>query len=141
MASVTVTAADVRPLPGAIVRRYEAGATMTPGDLVYVASDGQVELADIDGAASAQAIGIVVAGPDGKTSFSTGEQVDVVVFGPVAGFSSLTPGALHYGSVTAGDIETAAPSGSSGDYLWIVGYAEAAAVLFVRCWTPDTAAQ
>jgi len=141
MSSVTVTAADVRPLPGAIVRRYEAGATMTPGDLVYVASDAQVELADIDGAASAQAIGIVVAGPQGKVSFVVTEQVDVVVFGPVTGFSSLTPGALHYGSVTAGDIETAAPAGSSGDYLWIVGYAESATTLFVRCFTPDTAAQ
>ena len=141
MSSVTVTAADVRPLPGAIVRRFEAGATMTPGDLVYVASDAQVELADIDGAASAQAIGIVVAGPQGKASFVATEWVDVVVFGPVTGFSSLTPGALYYGSVTAGDIETAAPAGSSGDYLWIVGFAESATTLFVRCWTPDTAAQ
>ena len=98
-------------------------------------------MADIDGAASAQAIGIVVAGPQGKVSFVVTEWVDVVVFGPVTGFSSLTPGALHYGSVTAGDIETAAPAGSSGDYLWIVGYAESATTLFVRCFTPDTAAQ
>lgn len=134
MADVTVTAADVRPLPGAIVRRYDAGGSLSAGDLVYIASDGDVEQADADAAASARGIGIVVADGDGGTSFSAGDRVDVVVLGPVAGFSSLTPATLLFASTTAGAIGDAAPT-AGGDYVWCIGYAEAAAVVFVNPFT------
>ena len=139
MSDVTVTAADVRPLPGAIVRRYDAGDTVTPGQAVYLASDGDVEAADADAEASARAIGIAVAGPDGKVSFAAGDRVDVVTHGPVAGFSSLTPGGLMYSSVTAGSLADAAAT-ASNDYIWVIGYAEAATTVYVSPWTYDIAA-
>ena len=57
MGAITVTAADVRPLPGAIVRRFDAGGSLTPGQAVYIADDGDVEAADADAEASSQARG------------------------------------------------------------------------------------
>lgn len=138
MADVTVTAADVRPLPGAVVRRYDAGGTVTPGQAVYLASDGDVEAADADAQASARAIGVAVAGPDGKTSFSAGDRVDVVTHGPVCGFSSLTPGGIMYSSVTAGKLADAAAT-TADDYIWVIGYAEAADTVYVSPWTYDIA--
>ena len=142
MADVTVTAANVRPLDGAIIRRFDAGGALDVGDAVYIASDGDVEAADADAAASAQVVGVVVAiaGKD-LTTAAAGDAVDVVMFGPVTGFSSLTPGALHYASTTAGAIEAAAPAGASSDFLWIVGKAENATTIFINPFTPDTAAQ
>lgn len=48
------------------------------------------------------------------------------VYGPVGGFSSLTPGDYAYVSNTAGGLDTAA-----GTFGFIVGRAESASVLFV----------
>jgi len=139
MADVSVTVADVRPLPGAVVRRYDAGGTITPGSAVYLASDGDVEDADADSETGVRAIGIAVAGPDGKVSYASGDRVDVVTHGPVCGYSSLTPGGLMYSSTTAGAIATAAATASS-DYIWVIGYAEAADTIYVSPWTYDIAA-
>jgi len=141
MSDLTVTAADVRPLPGAVVMRFDAGGTITPGQVVYIASDGDVEAADADAAASAIVAGIVVAGPNGKTSFSAGERVDVVVLGPVTGFSGMTPGGHAFVSTTAGAVASAAPAGSSGDYVYVVGDIVAADTILVRPFTYDVAAQ
>ncbi len=141
MADVTVTAADVRPLSGAIVRRFNAGATINMGDLVYIAADGDVEPADADAATSAIAVGIAVSTPDGGVSAAAGERVDVVVFGPVAGFSGLTPGGHLFASVNAGKIADAAPGATSGDYVYVVGVAESATTVLVRPFTYTVAAQ
>ena len=127
MADVTVTAADVRPLNGAVVRRFDAGGTLAIGNAVYIAGDGDVEAADGSAVGTVWAIGIVVATPDGGTAVSAGERADVVVSGPVAGFSSLTPGALGYVSDTAGAIADAA-----GTKDTIMGFNETAAVFHVR---------
>jgi hypothetical protein len=125
---ITVTKADVRPLTGAIIRRYTAGGTMYVGDVVYVASDGDVEAAD--GSAVATLLGfagIVVSGPNGATTISAGDAIDVVTFGPVAGYLSMTPGALIYVSDTVGRLSTVA-----GTKSLIVGYSESAAIAFVN---------
>lgn len=127
MSVVTVTSADVRPLTGATVRRFTAGGSITLGDAVYIASDGDVEAADGSAIGTTWAVGVAVATPDGGTSVSSGERVDVVVYGPVAGFSSLTVGALGYVSDTTGGIDTAA-----GTKTFILGYNESATVFFVR---------
>ncbi len=126
-ADLTVTAANVRPLEGADVQRYDAGGTLTVGNSVYVASDGDVEATDSDALSTAWSIGIVVSGPKGATSISAGDPVDVVVSGPVAGFSSLTPGALGYVSASAGAINDTA-----GTKSCIVGYACSKTEFFVR---------
>ena len=146
MADLTLTAKNIRPLIGSNVIQYAAGGTGNLGDLVYVAADGDVEQADADAAGSAQAAGMVVSiGGQGATTFAAGDEVGVCVFGRVSiKDTSVTPGALAYVSTNVGKIETAAPAGSSGDYLWIVGrfeYVMDESVLFINPWTPDTAAQ
>lgn len=131
-ADLTVTAADVRPMAGAKVERFDAGGTLTPGMSVYIASDGDVESTDSDAVGTTWSIGIVVAGADGAVSYSAGDRVDVVVEGPVAGFSSLTPGALGYVSATAGSINDTA-----GTKSCIVGYAKTDSVFMVRVQLVD----
>jgi hypothetical protein len=120
MANLAYTAANIRPLGGALVRQFLAGATLAPGDLVYLASDGDVEKSDASDSATADAIGVVVPSND-ETSFAAGKPVSVCIFGPVAGFSSLTPGARGYVSDDAGKLEDAA-----GTFVKCMGYAEAA---------------
>lgn len=131
MAAFAATAANVRPLEGARVRRYNAGGTITPGQAVYLANDGDVEAADADVEAQAQVIGICIADGNGAVSFGAGTRVDVVVWGPVTGYASLTPGGLVYASVTAGSMDQTAPAGASGDFPFVVGYAESATTIFV----------
>jgi len=128
MADLSVTAADVRPLHGAVIRRYTAGGSVDMGAVVYVDSNGAVQEADGSAIGTAKpTVGIAVATPDGGTSASSGESVDVVVHGPVAGFSSMTPGTIGFVSDTAGAI-----ADSAGTKAFIVGYAESASVFFVR---------
>ena len=129
MTDISLTAAQIRPLTenGAVLRRYTAGASITIGDAVYVASDGDVEPADGNAVASARAIGIAVASYDGETSVNSGDPVTVCVFGPVSGFSGMTPGANHYVSDEAGNV-----ADSAGTCSRIIGYAESATVLFVH---------
>lgn len=112
--AVSYTATDVRPLPQYISRRFDAGGSIYAGQAVYVAADGDVERADCDaGSLEAQAIGIAVADNDGGTLFTSGDRVDVVVFGPVTGYSSLTPGLLLFVSTTAGAMEATTPDDGS----------------------------
>lgn len=131
MAAIDVTAALVRPLNGAVIRRYNAGGTVTPGQAVYIASDGDVEAADADAVGSSQARGVVIADGSGSTSFAAGDRVDVVVFGPVTGFTGATPGAVAYVSPTAGALDHTA-SATAGDFNFIAGYFESAVTFFVQ---------
>ena len=141
MASVSFAAVDIRPLPGAVVVRLVAASACTPGDAVYVDSNGKAELADADALASAKLFGVICAGVEGKVLFAAGDSVDVAAFGPVAGFSSLTPGAWLYASTTAGDISDAVPAPASGDYVYVLGTCLSAAKVFVNPFTYDIAAQ
>lgn len=131
MASITLTAASIKPLNGAIMRRGTAGATLTPGAAVYLDGTNGWKLADADAVASAQARGIVVSDGFGSTSFASGSAVDIVVHGPVAGYASMTIGGAVFNSVTAGDVDQTAPA-LSGDYPFAIGWAESASVIFVQ---------
>lgn len=139
MADVTVTPADVRPLPGSVVRRFNAGGAVALGDAVYVAADGDVEAADADAVATAQVIGICVGTENSPTAAIATEAVDIQLSGPLAGFSSLTPGDKLYASVTAGKIADAIPA-AAGDFIFVVGMAISAAVIHIRPYTYDVAA-
>ena len=134
MADITVTAANVRPLNGAIVRRGEAGGSGSVGNLVYLAGTDGWKQADADASqAAAMGRGIVVAvGSEGATTFADGDKVDIVVFGPVEGAASMTPGATVYNSSTAGAVADAAPAETGDDWDFIVGWAESASVIFVH---------
>jgi hypothetical protein len=135
MAVLTITAGNVRPLPGALVRRYPAASTnVTVGSFVYVKNDGKIELADADDQTQCQARGIVVAiGAFGKTTAAVGDMCDVVVFGPVAIGSDqdMVEGGVGYISPTAGKIDQSA-SATSGDFNYIIGFAESPTIFFVQ---------
>lgn len=123
MGDVTRTKANVRPLDGAIIRRGEAGGTLEAGHLVYLNGTSGYIAADGNAAASAAVRGVVVSPEDAVD----GDQIDVCVFGPVEGYTGMTPGALHYASDTAGEVSTTAGSNSK-----IVGWALTAQALFVN---------
>lgn len=138
MADITNTAADVRALNGAIIRRGMAGGSGYIGNLVYLDSMNGWKQADANASqGAAMGRGIVVAsGSDGKTNFAAGDKIDIVVFGPVDGFTGMTPGGTVYNSSTAGAVADAAPSETGDDWDFIVGWAESASVVFVH---PQTA--
>ena len=123
MALARTTAANselVKPLGGAIIRRYTAGATVLPGEVVSMQSDGFVDPADTTSAAQ-QVTGIAIAG--GVIT----ETIDVVTHGPIVCVTGGTPGTTVHASDTAGE-----PAESAGSNVGILGYVEQATVLFVR---------
>jgi len=134
MAAVDITASGVRPLNGAVIRRYLAASTnVAAGKAVYVKNDGTIEVADKDDVAQAQARGVVIAiGTNGKTTAAVGDQCDVVVSGPVAlaNVTAMTEGAVVYVGDSGAVDQTA--SATSGDFNYIIGYAEAGTILFVQ---------
>ena len=108
MADITVTALDVKPLPGSVIERHTAGGALAVGDFVYMAADGDVEEADASAAGTAYAIGQVVSAPNGALAAVAGDIVDICVLGRVAGFSGMTPNDVLYMSDTAGALADAA---------------------------------
>jgi hypothetical protein len=148
--AISKTKADIRPLPGADVRRFDCGGAVDAGAAVYIASDGDVEEASADANASARARGIAVADRDGDTSFSSGDRIDVVVHGPVTGFSSLSEGVPVYvdgdsgtGAGPGSMVETApttAVTGGASAYQFVVGYNESSTTICVSPQSVDPTA-
>lgn len=132
MTAATVVAANVRALEGSISRNRVAGGTVNMGDAVYPDSNSKRQQALATTAAAAAASGIITAvAQPGSTSAASGEGCTETVFGPVGGFSGLTPGAIYYvDDSTAGGITATAPSGT-GKWAKGVGYAETDTILFV----------
>ena len=114
------TAANIKPLAGAIVRRYTSGAAVAAGEIVHLETDGYVDPADSTSAAD-EAIGIAV-----QAASAAAEVIDVVVLGPVKCLTGATPGATVFTSASAGE-----PTETDTTYRTAVGYAESATVLFV----------
>ena len=120
MAAITkASAANVKPLEGAIVRRIQLGATVTAPSPVTLQSDGKWDGTDTGTAQLTVAIAI--------QSGDDTDYVDAVMFGPVVALSGATIGSLVYGSDTAGAFDTAV-----GTKDLLIGYAETATVLFVE---------
>ncbi|MFA4972553.1 MAG: hypothetical protein WC683_08050 [bacterium] len=88
MADLTITAASVRPVGHCLIGRFTAGATLTPGQPVYLSGNDTVSLTDGSALTTAACIGLVVSNSNGAVSFSSGEEVDVVMFGLVTGFAT-----------------------------------------------------
>lgn len=129
MAAITVTAADVRPLPGAIIRSSTVSGTVHPGDSIYQSGGtvgGSVDAANASATATAYGIGVVIACPNGGTIATTGDRCDYVAFGPVAGFTGGAGGSPAYAANTAGGLSTTA-----GTVSHKMGYFESPSVLFV----------
>ena len=121
------TVANIKPLEGAIVRRYSAGAAITPGDAVCMSSDGYIDPADSDALATNTVVGIALVPRNQGSAYAAGDVVDVVTFGPVLCATGGTPGAYAYTSATAGQMAE-----SAGTKSLIVGFVESATVVFVR---------
>jgi len=118
------TAEHIKPLEGAIVRRYIAHAAIDAGALV-------AKNADASESAEAVATSVILAplGVAINAAVSAGDYVDVVVFGPVVCLTGATPGLNVYASNTAGE---PAESGGTHTKDTIFGYSESATVLFVK---------
>ena len=111
----------VKPLEGAIVRRYTAGATIEAGEAVCMSADGFVDPASGAAVTTNFVLGIAL------QDVAVTNRVDVVVFGPVVMATGGTPGAHLYISDTAGEgAETA------GTKVGIIGIVESATVVFVN---------
>lgn len=115
------TAKNIKPLEGASIRRFTAGATIAAGEIVSLMADGYVDPADTTAFTGSVVMGIAL------QAAAAGERVDVVTSGPVVCLTGATVGALVYASDTAGE-----PSESVGTKDVLVGIAESATILFVR---------
>ena len=114
------TAANIKPLEGAIIRRYTAGAAIAAGEIVSMQSDGFVDPSDSTGAAQT-IVGIA------QKAAAVGDRLDVVVFGPVVCLTGATIGGAVYDSTTAGEpLQTTAGNQKQ------IGWAESETILFVR---------
>ncbi len=115
------TAANIKPLEGALVDRFTAGAAIAAGELVTMSSDGYIDPADSTGAKS------IVLGVAVQAASAAGERIDVVTHGRIKCLTGATPGAVVYNSTTAGEpLETTAGNQT------VAGVAVTAAILFVR---------
>jgi energy-converting hydrogenase Eha subunit B len=101
MAAITVTRLDVRPLQDCIRDNPVVSGTVYVGDAVYC-SGGTV------GGSVSQAN--ASAAPNGGTIATTGDRVDVVLYGRVTGFAGLTAGSVVFAGNTVGALDTAAGS-------------------------------
>lgn len=120
MAAITkASAAQVKPLEGAVLRRGQLGATVTAPSAITLQSDGKWDGTITTGVQ----LNVGVALQSGVD----GDWIDIVILGPVLALSGATIGALVYASNTAGAFDTAA-----GTKSVIVGYAESASILFVK---------
>lgn len=139
MAAVSYTARNVSANwdRNAVIENREANEAIEVGELVYLASDDTVGLADMDalddfakrvpwGICVSIAKSGVVAGIVGATEAQDGDRVSICTFGHVHGFSGLTPGQFLYGSNAAGAIENAAPANQ-----FVIGRATHADTIFV----------
>lgn len=111
----------IKPLDGAVVRRFTAGATIAAGEIVALMADGYVDPADTSAFTGAVVMGIAL------QAAAAGGRVDVVTHGPVVCLLDGTPANLVYASDTAGE-----PSETVGTKDVLVGITESATVLFVR---------
>lgn len=117
----TITAGtDIKPLNGALIRRVTLGTTVTKGNAITLQSDGKWDPTDCTSTAQ---LTVAIAVKGGVEN----DKVDAVIYGPIQCISGATIGALAYGSNTAGALDTAV-----GGKDLVVGYIEAATVLFVR---------
>lgn len=129
MADITVVAASVRPVNKSqcIMRRYTAGEAMTPGQPVYPSGNDTVSLTDGSAVSTACCVGVVVSGANGGATIASGEEVDVVAFGPVTGYSTnMAAGAVLFVDDDAGIISTA-----SGTKTTVIGVGINASTMFV----------
>lgn len=113
------TAANIKPLVGAITQRVQLGATVSAGEIITLQSDGKWDPT----ATTAAQLNVAIAVQGGADT----DYVDAVTHGPINCVTGATIGALIYASDTAGE-----PSLTAGTKTTIVGYATSATVVYVQ---------
>ena len=106
-----------------------AGVSVQPGDLVYVASSGELMFAQADSTPQALALGMVVeaASAGSTTAVLTHGSLTLIDWTSVTGAPSLTPGAVYYlDTSTPGNMVTSAPLQGSGAIMVPLGTAVSA---------------
>lgn len=131
MAAVTITATHVRPLDGCQTRRFVSNEAMNIGDVVQVASDGEIEMANATTAAGANGLlGIVVAGANANKTgaIAAGEVATVAYWGMVylGENAALDETKFYFVGTTDGDLDDVAPANER-----IVGVPASTTVFFV----------
>lgn len=121
------TAANIKPLEGAIVRRFVAGAAIEAGEVVSMSSDGYIDPANAAAVATNRILGIALPVKNQAAAYAAGDAVDVVVFGACQCVTGGTPGAVCYSSDTAGE-----PAETAGTKTAVVGLVIAATIVFVK---------
>lgn len=125
MANLSITAANVKPGAGArINRKYNAGATVTQGQPVYLDAANKWQLADCNSATAAARVadGIALNGA------SADQPLAVQTGGDITLGAALTNGTDYFLSGTAGAICPRADL-TTGDYPCRLGMAVSATVL------------
>jgi hypothetical protein len=128
MTDISITAANVVAGAGAKAVNGTAGATITPGQVVYLDSATETyKLADCDSATAEvrSPAGIALHGA------STGQPLRVLTAGDITIGGTMTAGVAYYLSPTPGGIAPVADV-LSGDHTVIVGLAESTTVLNVK---------
>lgn len=129
MADITIVAADIRPLPGCKIRRFTAASAIPVGAAVYLSAADTIATATGADVAHATVIGVLVAVHNGASAAAAaaGEACDVVMLGPVAGYTSVVFGTYYFVTDVAGVI-----SDTAGTIHTLVGIGLSASVLLVR---------
>lgn len=134
MADITVTAANVLAGAGGIFDWVTAGATITAGQVVYKASDGDYELADADAAASAgstsdsKSIGIALNGA------ASGQPLKIQYAGTInPGATTVVGDIYRVSAATAGGISSdQVDIMASGDFKTILGVGVSTSAIKLR---------
>jgi hypothetical protein len=113
----------VKPLEGALTRRYTTSGAIEAGQAVYLNSSGYATLTNAAAVASNFCIGLAV------TDIASGARGDFVTFGPLQMCTAATPGAIIYTLDTTSDGEIGETAGTK---TCIVGQAESATVVLVN---------
>jgi hypothetical protein len=117
--SVVVTSGGVAVNAYSSFTNDNAG-TISAGQIVYIKTNGHVDLASNTNASNLFQIGIV---KDATIATTASGKITVGEGVQVGGFSSLTPGAPVYVSNTAGAVTQSTAGFTAGQFLYQVGYA------------------
>jgi len=133
MASATYIPEQIRPLVGSHTRKGKAGSYLSVGMVVHKNADGDWAVAVANTMENASGlIGICVSGAKGNIYVDVGEEMDVVTYGPVAGFVDLDVTKTYYlHDNFAGEMTDTAPA-----LIRAIGQPESAQIFYVN---PDAA--
>lgn len=125
MSDVTVTAGSVLVSTNAQTTTYNAGATITAGQLVYVASDGDVEPAQANAASTDAIAGVALNGA------AAGQPVKVQFAGRYTVGGTVAVGVYVLSAAAAGGIAPEADL-TTGNYLSVFGSAISTSVIEIN---------